>query len=497
MKKILGIAVTLLLLLAVGPWAMGHVAKRRVDRGVDVMVEAAPYLHVVERQWTSGWFRSEQRVTFEVRMPGIDAALAMAAAMNGLGAPPATSRGPLRFSVHNQVLHGPLPGFTSIGVARVNSRLEISESLRAKAIALFGTDEPVRIRTRVGFFGGATTTLSGEGRRLDLASLGSPQGSGTLAWDDFSLSVSVSKGASGFDVDGEQPRIEITGARGGAGLRMEGLSVEGEGERIVGDLYDTDVVFSMKKLRLTGASDDKNVEIADLRYAVDTSREGEFLDYAVQMGSGAVTHSGIKAAGIELAGVHYDFSMRHLHLDTMQQLMTALKEAYAAPVDAETPDPQAIFEPFRKHGMALLRHDPRLEIDRLGVVTAEGEGVLRGVVSLEGVTDADIDAGLLALVRRVIVDLRFEAPRAMLEKLPNGAQMVAAGLQSGHVVEEGDKITSRFEFRSGAFTINGKPQNLPVPGLTAPSRGPGFEAEPAPEAAPAAEPAPAAFAAEA
>ena len=66
MKKIVSVAVILVLLLVVAPWGIGRVAEKRVNAGLDQLVEQAPYLKIVERKWTRGWFRSEQEVTVEM-----------------------------------------------------------------------------------------------------------------------------------------------------------------------------------------------------------------------------------------------------------------------------------------------------------------------------------------------------------------------------------------------------------------------------------------------
>jgi len=69
MKKIIVAVVVLLLALVVAPWGVGRVVEKRVDDGLDQLVKQAPYLTIVERKWTGGWFRSEQEVTFEVLGP--------------------------------------------------------------------------------------------------------------------------------------------------------------------------------------------------------------------------------------------------------------------------------------------------------------------------------------------------------------------------------------------------------------------------------------------
>ncbi len=69
MKKITIIVLVLLAVLVVAPWGIGQLAEKRVNAGLDRIVEEAPYLSIVERNWTRGWFRSEQQVTFEVVGP--------------------------------------------------------------------------------------------------------------------------------------------------------------------------------------------------------------------------------------------------------------------------------------------------------------------------------------------------------------------------------------------------------------------------------------------
>ena len=73
MKKIVVVVAVLVLALVVAPWGVGKVAEKRLNAGLDKLVEQAPYLKVVDRKWTGGWFKSEQVVTFEAFSSWIDA----------------------------------------------------------------------------------------------------------------------------------------------------------------------------------------------------------------------------------------------------------------------------------------------------------------------------------------------------------------------------------------------------------------------------------------
>ena len=105
---------------------------------------------------------------------------------------------PIRFTVRNEILHGPVLWPASLGLARVNTKVVLSEITSQKLIAIFGTDEPVRISSRAGFFGGGSTRFFGDGRTIEL-----PDAAGTLAYDDFELEISYSKNLDDFDMNGE------------------------------------------------------------------------------------------------------------------------------------------------------------------------------------------------------------------------------------------------------------------------------------------------------
>ena len=162
MKKITIIVLALLAVLVVAPWGIGRLAEQRVNAGLDRIVLEAPYLSIVERNWTRGWFRSEQQVTFEVVGPWARAMnpatvledfkkaqaegeAAMAAEEAAQAAPadsgPAPAAEPdatapetpaeaapippIRFTIRNEILHGPVLWPASLGIARVNTKLDL------------------------------------------------------------------------------------------------------------------------------------------------------------------------------------------------------------------------------------------------------------------------------------------------------------------------------------------------------------------------------------
>jgi uncharacterized protein YdgA (DUF945 family) len=506
MKKIVTLVVVLLVLLVAAPWAIGRLAEKRVNDGLDKLVQEAPYLTIVERKWTGGWFRSEQEVTFEVFGAWIDAmnpkkvmeaakaelpvesaetpvtaedelAQRKLSALPGEAAPEVEAAAPpaplptpepdvakpaerIRFTLRNEILHGPVLWPASLGLARVNTRLVLSDQVRQELVKFFGTDEPVRVSHRVGFFGGGSTRLFGDGRTVNLNE------GGVLEYDDFEVEVDYSGNFDDVDMDGSWAKLEFTEKAKGERLEVRGMSLDGDSERIVGDLYDSDFEFEIDQVLFVGA-DKMETTVDDVHYNVDTSHKDGFLDLSARFGSGRIRNPAFEELQLDLRQVNYDFTARHLHIETLQKLIETIKAAYASPMNSVGDLDAAVMAPMKQHGVALLKYDPEFVIDRIGILTAEGEAVIKGVVRLQGLTEADL--ALLEMGRvidKVVADLTIEVAQPLLEKIPNGATGAGLAVDQGFAKRDGDKLVSRIEFKNGELQVNGKP--LPIPGLGGP-----------------------------
>src|SRR3954462_6123395 len=102
MKKYWVAAVVLVIVLTLAPLAVGRMVESRIDRGLDQVVLEAPFVRIAERKYHGGWFTSQMDVTFEL--------------FSGVGG---ESLAP-RFTVHNDILHGPILG-AGIGMARIRT----------------------------------------------------------------------------------------------------------------------------------------------------------------------------------------------------------------------------------------------------------------------------------------------------------------------------------------------------------------------------------------
>lgn len=506
MKKSIVAAIVLVACLLLAPFGFGKLAEKRVNAGLDKFVEQAPFLVIKERTWQGGWFKSSQEVRFELA-PAI-MALANPAAMRAAamemqssevevtaaaGEAPAAAVGgaapaedaaapepaaPAQvpgFTIRNDIVHGPVLGSAGFGLARVDTEFVLPEEIAARISKYFGGEPALQVSSRVGFISGGSTTVTSQGRTIK-----AEVGDSELTYETAKLVMGYGSNLDKYDAEGRLPRLEVRSAMG-AGLVLTNMTLDADGKRAVGELYDGEIAFELGELKVTNAGQDYIVE--DLHYITDTRTAGGFTNMASRMGSGAVTAAPLEMFGLDIEEIHYDMSFRHLHSGTLEKMMAGMRDFYLKlPAGGDAAAMSAalqtgLLEPLKVHASELLRHDPELGLDRIGIVTADGEGVIKGTVKLMGASAEDFSPDrALGLLGKVELDLTIEVAQALASKIPNGAMYLGIAESQGFAVREGDKLVCRIQFKGGALTINGKAQPLP----------PGMVPELAPVPAPAA-----------
>jgi uncharacterized protein YdgA (DUF945 family) len=507
MKKSIVAAIVLVACLLLAPFGFGKLAEKRVNAGLDKLVEQAPFLVIKERSWQGGWFKSSQEVRIELA-PAIMAlanpAVMRAAAMDmqssetevtaaagdgqapaGDEAAPAEGAAPAveapatpvpGFTIRNDIVHGPVLGSAGLGLARVDTQFVLPDEIASRIREYFGTEPALQVSSRVGFISGGSTTITSQGRTIP-AKIGDSE----ITYETAKLAFGYGGNLDTYDADGRLPRLEVKSARG-AGVVLTDMTIDGDGKRAIGELYDGGFEFGLDELKATNAGQEYTV--ADLHYVTDTRTDAGFTDIGTRIGSGAVSAAPLAEFGLDIKEIHYDLSFRHLHAETLEKMVTGMRDVYLKlPAGG---DPAALasamqaefLAPLKMHANDLLRHDPVLGFDRVGVVTGEGEGVIRGTVKLVGASTDDFSAATaMGLLGKVELDLTIEVAQALASKIPNGALYVGMAESQGLVTRDGDKLVCHIQFKGGALTINGKAQPLPpgmVPGVapaTAPAVG--------------------------
>ena len=475
MKKIvIGFAV-LVALLVVAPWGIGKLAEKRIDHGLAKLTELAPYLKVVENKYTTGWFKSEQVVTFEAFGPWMEALNQVMKKAPDAVPPPEEAAAlpelPLRFTVRNEILHGPVLGLSGLGIARVDSHLVLSDKVRKEIAEIFGPKDPFEISTRVGFFGGGTTTFKSEGRTIKPRKEEKVE----LTWETFKVAVGYSHNVDTFYIDGKWPKFEAKNTADNSYFVMTDMTMEGDAKRARGDLYDGEVQFGIAKAAAIGK---EAFELQDLSVTEIVETKDDFTGVSMRMGSGELRAKELTSMGIALKEVHFDIGVRRLHTPTLAKTVADMKAIYATPLTNMAEVDQVMLAPFKESGAELLKYDPEFVIERIGIATADGDGYIKGLVTLKGATAEDFGSGSMGLIGKIHADLTIDVSEKMIQKFPNGSTGAGAAVDSGYAKREGDRLICKIVFSKGQLTVNGKPQG--IPGLGGPPPG-GIEEVPAPQ----------------
>ncbi len=164
----------------------------------------------------------------------------------------------MRFTVRNEVLHGPVLGLSGLGIARVNTHLVLERGdPQGDSTEIFGPKDPVEVRTRVGFFGGGTTTFKSEGRTLKPTDakaeshLGDFQARHRLLAQPRSTTTWTASGRSSNSPSHDDNTHFV----------MTDMTLDGDGKRVRGDLYDGDFSFAIDQHQLCWARARTKIEI--------------------------------------------------------------------------------------------------------------------------------------------------------------------------------------------------------------------------------------------
>jgi uncharacterized protein YdgA (DUF945 family) len=271
--------------------------------------------------------------------------------------------------------------------------------------------------------------------------------------------VSYSGDLDDIDINGGWPSIEIFPPEGGS-VQIDDVTLTSRNERILGDLYDTNARLRVDKVHVIGP-DKSEIQVEGVHYLVDTKAGKDFIDVGAKFGSGQVRSKELEEMKLELDEVHYDFTLRRLHTRTLADFYGAFKKMYANPVTNAAEADAALVAPLRKYGAELLKYDPELVIDRIGIATTDGNGYLKGVLRLKGANAEDFQAGFMGLVAKLEADINIEIAQKLIEKLPSGATSAGAAIDAGYAKRDGDKLVSHIEFKRGELTVNGKAQGIP------------------------------------
>lgn len=384
----------------------------------------------------------------------------------------------LRFTLLSDVRHGPL--IPSVGGALA----EIDTKVLLNGEQLFPDDYPATLQTVVALDGGITSQLDLPAKAFTVesgkASIEFGGLAGTLVTDPTFTHSSITLSSAGGKI--EENGREV--------LRLGQLDIHSNAERSSSGLMLGDGKFLVSELRL---SDSKRGELFDAREIAlnaDSRAEGEqvIANLTTQIQS-------LRAAGKQYGRSELKFSMGNIYAPVLLKIQQAMDE-----IRTQNIDPQmqgiAIMSTLMTQAPLLLKHDPRIAIDRLYLETPEGaiDGSL--VVQSVGMTFDDLQGGL-GFLQKLVANAAISLPEPLARQLslmqaerqvtrriemrqrldeefkpPTASerqaiikrtsdQQIAALVNEQLVLRKGAQLESRAVFDKGKLTVNGQVLDLP------------------------------------
>ena len=127
------------------------------------------------------------------------------------------------------------------------------------------------------------------------------------------------------------------------------MSLVAESERVQGEVYESDIRFAIDKI-VAVTDDQAEITIEGIHYQAESSVDEGFMNVGAKVGTGKLTHPALTELQFEIDEAHYDFSLRRLHVETLDKMMTGIKAAYRNPVSTIADVQNVIFGPMKEHG---------------------------------------------------------------------------------------------------------------------------------------------------
>ena len=443
--------------LAGAVWS-GASAKRQIEAEIPKLEQVLP-LKVTQSTYDKGLFSSTHRFSL---VPGCGDDKA------GHG---------FSLNVRQHIKHGPLPGWTSVGRATVDTELLMPSEAQA-----FLKDFPeggplIKGHTLFGLFGSSDTSISTPKLEFQEA-----KGKGQLSVDELVLRVRQSAGGKiNYEMNWPGLTVMSVGGPSGGNVEIEGLTVRGDTR--IDDKNPLWFLAGKGEFELKSAEinvqppSGKLLKMALSKLAGDsttTFEDGLLNKVSHLKGEGAVND-------FQFSKLQFDTSAKRLDAGTYALLLQQATSPQAL-CGADT-DPAALMakaEATMAAMTSMLVHNPEIAVDNLALEVDGHAGELAYAFGAKGITADEAKSPELhtVLFNKAYASGRFKVPMAWLEKAmvdtapERQAQdramleaMVAQAVDAGYVKRENNVLSSKFTLEKGELKVNEKPFSpaLPLP----------------------------------
>jgi uncharacterized protein YdgA (DUF945 family) len=426
-------------------WVTGIAIEGRIQHGEQQALDKAPYLVLVKREYHRGVYRSTEIATYSLRNPALQAVVKSA---TGSGLFPAAT-----ITVVSNIQHGPLPGLRTAALGVVDSTLIAPPALQKELASELGSKPILRLRTRVGLFGGATVDLTSPAFGVRL-----PDGS-TLTWGGLTGTVTTARNQDRWSGQLNLPRLALQGPRGG--FELAGVAYSGSHTKAFDDLYVGTGTITIERLDGSNLRSGGQFSVDRISIVSTSKVAGEFVDMRVDTSADAA-----RIAAVALKNLAYSVSFEHIHGPSLVAMARGVRAAQRqAGIDPKQLQ-AGMQAAFRQYGGDLLLRDPVIDIRQIGFTMPEGSFLLSARLAAPGLSPADLQWPTVIMAMRtharVTADLRVD--NGLMQQLlamggsnPKIAARLTSLEQQGYVTAASSAVTTHLEYTGGRLTLNGHP----------------------------------------
>jgi uncharacterized protein YdgA (DUF945 family) len=466
MKKIIAILVAAGVIgVPAATWHFGNKAEASAQGFANIFSRAAPYVTVAGTDYKKGFFSSTQTIRLRAGMPGVE-----------------TKPGE-EVVIENVIDHGPLPGFSGVGAARITHNVIWPASAKATLAKVWGDKAPLSAVTNMSIGGGGTTTFS------------SPAASGkveatTFAFKGLEGKMNFTSGFDKFDYVMNSDGANFEG-KDGEKITVGKLSGNGDQTKMAGT---ENIYLGKQSVSFAGMDAAKGgkpaFSLKQVAYnAETTSTEANFVNAA-----GKMTGTALRVEDNDFGDLEYNFSMQKLHAPSMDALnksiqaeMSKLSTNGTGAAAQSDEAGKAMLNALKLHLPEISKHSPLINIEKMRLGNAKDYWQLNATVRLMPMLATDFD-NPMALLPKVDAAMNIELSESALTLLAGKAsgamgmdpammakmtpeqkaqmeaetksmvnQQLAGAVQQGFIVRSGGKITSQITLKQGNLMVNGKP----------------------------------------
>lgn len=470
--KLIAVVVALAASYPAASWFTGKQVEAKLTESND-QSKSSPYVKVVKQDYKRGVFSSVQETTLELTLanfPGVkkpEMPVPEAAEAPADGTPPADvavaveeekPAKPVQIHFINYIQHGPLPGFKGFGAASIKTELVLDAETKAQLAKVFGNATPLEITSRLTYAGGGRVSISSPAFNTVME-----KENDKVAWQGLTMEVGFSKDYKDINLYLSAPGLAVD-SQDGKSFKLGAISVKADMNLAYPgtNLYLGKTDSSIASVNFTDTSKDKkSFTLEQLKLTTDATMKDDLFDAVAKFGVSKFVFE-----QQEFTDFHYDYGVRRLHAQSLAKLSTAYSKA------AGDPEKMAALKAiWDEVAPVVLQKDPEFFLERLSVMTADGEAKLTGSAKLAGATAADFNNPML-MISKIQSNLDVTLTEALVAKLGGASQkdpemqkaaadainqQVSAFVERGYINKNGKLLSSKLEWKQGALTVNGKP----------------------------------------